>query len=316
MKMFNDLPDLFYLGFYHPHPQDNEYFNEYSSIILELKNRKDRATNFFLQEFKHFLINEDIAITTVPPSTSTKPSSGIRDLAQQLVNSYYNFTDAVFCLERFQNSNCNRTLDNHLRTIKVNNPSVIKDKKVILIDDVLTTGSSVKACKRLLIESGAKEVKIIVLGKTMRNVEDAHDFIDQKKDEYLQATLEELYREHSFFIQCYQKEQDLVKEESINEHLAVNELANEQYRYLNTDAEEYHYKKEEIHRKHELIDEIYNEKLIEILRKKHDECSDYENKQEMENENCQYMVNQAHQVLDGLACFSVDNPFIFYFRNW
>jgi hypoxanthine phosphoribosyltransferase len=315
MKMFNNLPDLFYLGFYHPHPQDNKYFNEYSSTILELKNRKDRAINFFLQEFKHFLINEDIAITTVPPSTSTKPSSGTRDLAQQLVNSYYNFTDAVFCLERFQNSNCNRTLDNHLRTIKVNNPSVIKDKKVILMDDVLTTGSSIQACKKLLIESGVKEVKIIVLGKTMRNVEDAHDFIDQKIDEYLQDALEELDREYFFSIQGYEREQDLEKEKSINEHLVVDEWANDQYSYLDTD-EEYDYIEEEIQGKHEFINEIYNEKLTEISRKAYNKYSDFQNKKEIENENCQYIADQAHQVLDGLACFSADNPFIFYFRDW
>jgi hypothetical protein len=315
--MFDDLPDLFYLGFYRPYDDgNNEYFNEYSNTIVELKKRKYHATNFFLKEFNRFLIDEDIVITTVPPRNSTSPFSGIRDLAKQLVNSYSNFADGVFCLERFQNSDDSRTLDNHLRTIKVNNPSVIKDKKVILIDDVLTTGISVKVCKRLLIESGAKEVKITVLGKTMRNVEDAHNFIDQKKDEYLQDTLEKLYGEHSFSIQCYEREEDLVKEDSINEHLAVDELANEQYIYLDTDDEESDYIEEEIQRKHELIDEIYNEKLIEILRKKHDECSDYENKQERENEICQCMVNQAHQVLNGLACFSINNPFILYFRNW
>jgi hypothetical protein len=47
MKLFNDLLDLFYLGFYHP--KNNGYFNEYSHTILELKNKKHNAINFFFK---------------------------------------------------------------------------------------------------------------------------------------------------------------------------------------------------------------------------------------------------------------------------
>jgi hypothetical protein len=149
MKLFNDLPDLFYLGFYCP--KNNGYFNEYSHTILELKNKKHDAINFFFQEFRSFLSDEDIVIATIPSSSSANPYSGIRELAKQLVNSYSKFSDAVFCLERFKDSIFDdRTIENHLYSIKLTNSSIIKDKKVILIDDVLTTGASTQACKRLL----------------------------------------------------------------------------------------------------------------------------------------------------------------------
>jgi hypothetical protein len=36
----------------------------------------------------------------------------------------------------------------------------------------------------------------------------------------------------------------------------------------------------------------------------------------MVHEYCQYILEETHPVLDGCACFSVGNPFIFYFRYW
>ena len=179
MKLFDNLPNLFYLGFYCP--QDSGYFNKYSDTILELKKQKKDSINFFLKEIRNFLSDEDISIATVPSGKSTNQSSGIRELAKQLVKSYPKFTDAVFCLERFQDSNGERTRENHLKTIKVVNSSVIKNKKVILMDDVLTTGISIQSCKELLLEAGAKEIKVIVLGKTIKNVVEIYFTAEKKR---------------------------------------------------------------------------------------------------------------------------------------
>ncbi|MBD2485094.1 ComF family protein [Planktothrix sp. FACHB-1365] len=323
MKTFNDLPDVFYLGFYHPRYiyyencyEDNEYFNEYSHTILELKDGKYDAINFFLKELKYFLSDEDIAITTVPPHTSANSSSGIRELAKQLVKSYINFTDAVSCLERFQNSSRNRTKDNHLKSIKVANSSVIQDKKVILMDDVLTTGSSIQVCKTLLLEAGAKEVKVIVLGKTIRNVEDAHYFIEQNQDEYIKETLDELNLEHNLVMQQYEMETDYLTEEESNEHNEVDKWAEEQHSYFGLDDEDHYYIEEVAQQQHEEINETYNYLLYEII-KKQKEDSDFQNHEiDIVADQCQDYINETHQVLDGSTCFSVDNPLLFYFNDW
>ena len=37
-------------------------------------------------------------------------------------------------------------------------PAKIKDKKIILVDDVITTGSTITECGRVLIEAGANKV--------------------------------------------------------------------------------------------------------------------------------------------------------------
>ncbi|MTJ13830.1 phosphoribosyltransferase [Anabaena sp. UHCC 0187] len=311
MKLFDNLPNLFYLGFYCP--QSSDYFNKYSNTILELKNKKEDSINFFLKEIRNFLSDEDISIATVPPGKSTNQSSGIRDLAKQLVKSYSKFTDAVFCLERFKDSNGDRTMENHLKTIKIANSSVIKNKKVILIDDVLTTGNSIQACKKLLLEAGAKEIKVIVLGKTMRNVGDAHDRIDQEEEEeFLKETIDNLNLEYYWIRQCYEIEENSLKEEADNHHIAVDECYNDCYSCFDPDD------MEELQKQHEIIDEIYDEKLSEIYKKQEEEYSCYEDQKIMSSKWYQHMVLEAHLVLEGdsSTCFSVDNPFIFYFKDW
>lgn len=310
MKLFDDLPDLFYLGFYCP--KDDENFNEYSHTILELKDKKDRAINFFLQEFKNILTNQDIVIVTVPPHTSANPSSGIRELAIQLIQLYPKFTNLVFCLERFKDSIRNRTIEDHLQSIRVSNQSLVKDKKVILIDDVLTTGSSIQACSKLLRDSGVTSIKVIVLGKTMRHIEEAHYFINQNEDKYV----DELNSTHCLTIQSYEIQKDLLEQEQFNEHMVVEEWANEQHDYFQMDDEEHYYIEEESRHRHEAIYEKYNNLLLEIDMKQAEEDSYFLNEICIATDYCQHYLDEAHQVLDGSTCFSVDNPFVLYFKDW
>ncbi|MEA5514759.1 phosphoribosyltransferase family protein [Nodularia sp. UHCC 0506] len=323
MRFFDSLPDLFYLGFYCP--TDSGYFNEYSNTILELKDQKEDSIIFFLKEIRKFLSDEDISIATVPSGKSSNRSSGIRELAKQLVKSYSKFTDAVFCLERFKDSNDDRTrtIEKHLKTIKVANSSVIKNKKVILMDDVLTTGTSIQACKKLLLEAGAKEIKVIVLGKTIRNVEDAHNCIDQEdEDEFLKETIDQYASDYYWICKSYEMEKDSLKEEINTAHILVDEWANDQHGYVDPDDDEEHnYIKEKSQEKHEIIDKIYNEKLSEIYENQEKEDLCYEHDIIMASEwyqYYQYMVNEANLVLEGdsCTCFSVDNPFVSYFQDW
>ena len=47
----------------------------------------------------------------------------------------------------------------------INNVEVLKNKKILLIDDVLTTGATLGECSKLLKEAGAKEVWGLVIAK-------------------------------------------------------------------------------------------------------------------------------------------------------
>ena len=46
------------------------------------------------------------------------------------------------------------------------NSFVIKDKTILLVDDIITTGATVSECSKLLKKAGAKEVVVVAFAKT------------------------------------------------------------------------------------------------------------------------------------------------------
>ncbi|MDF2965537.1 MAG: competence protein [Rickettsiaceae bacterium] len=48
----------------------------------------------------------------------------------------------------------------------VREPTLLKGKKVILIDDVLTTGATVKECSKLLKKNGVKDIMVLTIAAT------------------------------------------------------------------------------------------------------------------------------------------------------
>ena len=48
---------------------------------------------------------------------------------------------------------------------KVVNQQKIKDKKIILLDDIYTTGATANECSKVLKQSGAKEILVVTIAK-------------------------------------------------------------------------------------------------------------------------------------------------------
>ena len=48
---------------------------------------------------------------------------------------------------------------------EIKNKEKIIGKKVIIFDDIYTTGSTINECKKVLLEAGAKKVGILALAK-------------------------------------------------------------------------------------------------------------------------------------------------------
>jgi predicted amidophosphoribosyltransferase len=51
---------------------------------------------------------------------------------------------------------------------KVADPSLLKGRTVVLIDDVITTGSTADACARALLRAGAGQVQMIGWARVVR----------------------------------------------------------------------------------------------------------------------------------------------------
>ena len=56
-------------------------------------------------------------------------------------------------------------MENIKDAFHVPNPALVKDKTVFLVDDIATTGSTIKECARVLKRAGAKHVFAIVIAR-------------------------------------------------------------------------------------------------------------------------------------------------------
>ena len=54
----------------------------------------------------------------------------------------------------------------HFKTIRVNSSHIFKDRTVLLLDDVTTTGNSMHACSQLLMQNGASKLFKLSIWKT------------------------------------------------------------------------------------------------------------------------------------------------------
>ena len=71
-----------------------------------------------------------------------------------------------YAIEKSSYNNCFRSLKKQYDSLIVKNSELIKEKTVLLIDDFYTTGSSINACKKILLENGAKKVILFTFGRT------------------------------------------------------------------------------------------------------------------------------------------------------
>lgn len=168
-----DRHDTVYLVDYHPYRcagSRNPRFDENSARILALKRGELPALDWFYRQVDR-LIMPGIVMAVVPScDPATAMDAGIRKLAQRLAaNGRIDGTD---CLVRVRPipklaTGGTRNIEQHLGSIDVHHKRVVCGMEVLLLDDVRTTGYSLEACRRLLLEAGAQLVKALALGQTV-----------------------------------------------------------------------------------------------------------------------------------------------------
>lgn len=120
-----------------------------------------------------FLKNYDIIIP-VPISNKRKKKRGYNQselIASKLAKQMKNLKYTSKVLYKKKDTLPQSTLDKEKRIENVKgayyikNEQILKNKKVLLIDDIFTTGSTVNECSKILKQAEAKEVGIFTLAK-------------------------------------------------------------------------------------------------------------------------------------------------------
>jgi predicted amidophosphoribosyltransferase len=168
--------DIVALGVYLPKRRGaNTEHDEQSMQILRLKARNRQAIASYYSIIEP-LLGQGFSIAVIPSCDSTKTMSGIRDLAQLLARN--SRIDATSCLVRHTTipklaHGGDRGVEVHSGSINVVNINLIRDREVLLLDDITTTGNSFKACRILIEKNGATLVRCLALAETVSYVDEA-----------------------------------------------------------------------------------------------------------------------------------------------
>ena len=166
------------LGEYHPYRQPhsdtrNPDFDAFSADVLSAKRGEMEALAKFFDVLDP-LIPSNAAIACPPASDSVKSRNGIRRLAMRVANardrvdatSLFIRTDVV----QASSSGGGRSVAKHLESVSVSESTLesLQGRPLVILDDVVTTGSTLRACVQLLEPYGGIDVVCVALGRTVR----------------------------------------------------------------------------------------------------------------------------------------------------
>jgi predicted amidophosphoribosyltransferase len=171
------------LGVYHPH--HSARFDDFSNRILMIKDyphidierklnkwalNSIRAIEFFTNELHSILSEKDkYAICVVPSHKEGTAPSGIRTIARRLCRDpIIDATNVLIRTTKMQEkaNGGSRDLSREIESLGVTDNSIINSQQVLLLDDVTTSGTSLKAGKYVLEHAGAELVAMFALGQT------------------------------------------------------------------------------------------------------------------------------------------------------
>ena len=170
-------PLISVLGEYRPWNYHKEHggtgstWPEHSCRIMDIK--KMRATGY--RYFERGLLtiiaqtNAD-AVALVPGHDPESTRSGMRDIVEAYaprakVAVGVDYLKRTALIDKLAGGG-DRSLQVHLDSIAANEAARFRGKSILLVDDVLTSGNSIIACRKILMTAGAAKVHSLAFAQT------------------------------------------------------------------------------------------------------------------------------------------------------
>ena len=147
---------------------------------VEYKKLKNIFIFNFLKKFDNDLLDYDIIVCVPSHCMGNYNDNPLARMIEEIskIYIYVNgkkkiYTDGSQYLLRYktvqeQKTQKKRCEGTHLDSVKLKENINVNGKNIILIDDIATSGSSLRACKKILKDAGANEVICFAFGKTVK----------------------------------------------------------------------------------------------------------------------------------------------------
>lgn len=167
-----EIDDIFYIGAYFPKYKTSK--DAFSDLIIKYKKCDFYAICFFNRLLSNIIYNYfrfcDL-ILPIPPSTSMFDNYSNKIICISLNSlNIISFKDNILIRQkniRPSHLTNNRTSEDIKQSVAVSNCNFIKNKNIILFDDIITSGITSKTIKNMLLENGANSVYRLFIAKTV-----------------------------------------------------------------------------------------------------------------------------------------------------
>lgn len=164
--------------------KEHLYIFEYEGIIRQrILDYKFKEKSYLHKSFAEMILNNEENIEfikkydvliPIPIHKDRKKIRGYNQselIAKDLVNEIKDIKLENNIIIKIKNIVAQSTLnkeerENNIKDVyKIKNAEKIANKKILLLDDIYTTGSTVNECSRILKEAGCKDVGVITIAK-------------------------------------------------------------------------------------------------------------------------------------------------------
>jgi predicted amidophosphoribosyltransferase len=148
------------------------------ALVLDLKdgyeNGIDHARQEFLLASLELDLPEDTLVAIVPGHEATASNAGrpLANVVARLPNWNGALRQAADTLIRHTTvaklaAGGDRGIEVHIGSVHIPRPQTVAGRDVFLIDDVTTTGNSLRACRELLVRAGTRRIAAVALARTV-----------------------------------------------------------------------------------------------------------------------------------------------------
>lgn len=144
-----------------------KYNDEMKEFINSYKFTGDyRLRRMFQKDFERELIKTDKLVIPIPVSSETMQDRSFNQVTGLIENIKYWDVLAVNLNQKTQQSHKNRLQrikSDQIFIIKSSMRDEIKNKNIIIVDDIYTTGTTIRKAAKILLDNGAKSVEGLTL---------------------------------------------------------------------------------------------------------------------------------------------------------